>query len=84
MLMYQKKQKKQGVWSTLVILNVLGLGLGSVVGFSYLALPQLTRLAHAQDHATALPWISTEKECQGEDRIWVDGACWDAEHDASF
>lgn len=83
-LTYNKEQKKQGLWSTLVMLNVLGLGLGSVVGFSYMALPQLTKLAHAQDHATALPWISTEKACQGDTRAWIDGACWDIEHDASF
>lgn len=88
MFMYQTRRKKQSIWSTLVILNVLGLGLGSLVGFSYLTLPQLTKLAQAQaqaqDHVTALPWITSEKDCKGEFRIWIDGACWDEEHDASF
>lgn len=84
MPMYQKKQDGQSIWSTLVMLNVLCLGLGSIVGFSYLALPQLTTLTPAQDHATALPWITSEKDCEGELRLWVDGACWDVEHDASF
>ena len=84
MSMYQKKREGQGVWSTLAMLNVLGLGLSSIVGFSYLALPQLTTLTPDQDHETALPWITAEKDCEGDFRLWVDGACWDVEHDASF
>ena len=84
MNMYQKKQQRRSVWSTVAILNVLGLGLGSVVSFSYLVLPQLTKLAYAQDHATAIPWVVSEKECQGESRLWIDDSCWDIEHDASF
>lgn len=84
MFLHQQRTKKKNVWTTVAFLNVVGLGLGSIVGFSYLVLPQLSTFAHAQDHETSLPWIASEKECQGESRVWIDGACWDEKHDASF
>lgn len=85
MFVYSKRQKKQSILSAVIILNVLGLTLGSLVGFSYLVLPQLTKLAHAQeDYSTALPWIASEDTCKGDALVWTDGACWDGSHEASF
>lgn len=35
-------------------------------------------------HATILPWIEREADCQGAKQTWKDGFCFDSEHSPEF
>ena len=38
----------------------------------------------SRSHATVLPWIKKEADCQGAQREWKDGFCYDSEHSRHF
>ncbi len=43
-----------------------------------------TSPAEAMAHPTALPWIETAADCQGNTRQWKDGLCFESDHDPTF
>lgn len=50
----------------------------------YLATSLTPDVSAEQSHPTALPWIDSEQGCNGAQRIWKDGFCFDSEHSPEF
>ncbi|MGK7890224.1 MAG: hypothetical protein AB4042_12885 [Leptolyngbyaceae cyanobacterium] len=77
-------QERRVFWRlTYLLLGSLGLA-----GVLMLRMPMmashLSYLAKPASDPTALPWISSEEDCSGSDRVWEDNACWDSQHDPTF
>lgn len=83
----QMESRKYPVWTTtntMAIAVVFGLILLSALGLQKALLPTLMRLTELEPHATDLPWINSEAECQNTVRTWEDGRCRDWVNDPNF
>jgi hypothetical protein len=81
------ESRKYPIWTTtntIAIAAVLGMLLLSTLGLQKALLPTLTKLTELEPHATDVPWIDSETECQNTVRTWEDGRCRDWVNDPNF
>jgi hypothetical protein len=43
-----------------------------------------TSIPEFPQHATSIPWLQNQSECEHTQRTWSKGKCWDSEHNLMF
>lgn len=78
-----RKEKKMFWRAFLIVAGMLTL-LASILFSTPNLVHNFKSLLGQNSAPTGIPWVDNEAECIKFDRIWVDGRCWDKQHDRTF
>jgi hypothetical protein len=82
-------RQEKGLYPIFTPINILflsgflGVIFSSIFTVLSFVLPSIN-IPSRYTHATSIPWIDNEHECQKTGRTWDNNKCWDDEHSPDF
>ncbi len=85
----KKYRVNVGFWTPSRIIFSTVYGILFLVSGAYTISFVASFIPQSNTFATSLPWIESESECNytnknHNSRVWLDGQCWDYEHNKDF